>query len=121
MSDVYQSRYERKYETTLVVKPDEPAGMPAFSLSFTGTIYSRQNNDSSPCYIESKLEWNSLDSDSAASLSFSGRTGPSWTPTLLNDALNGAVRMDMMSSQSRLELLTELAGQFILKLSALFE
>ena len=117
-NDFYQSRYERRYEATLVVKPDEAMQLPAFSLGGEFVVYSKSNSPTSVCYVESKLALTDLDSESAVSLSFSGRTTGRWTPTMLTDALSSSLRMDMMSAQSRLELIGQLFEHFTQTLAA---
>ncbi len=109
-SDFYQSHYERLYEATLVVKPDDAMNMPAFSLGGKTVIYSKSSAASTVCYVESSLNLNDLDKDSSISLGFEGRTTSRWTPTMLTDALSSALRMDMMGTASRLELLSQLFG-----------
>ncbi len=109
-NDFYASRYERLYEATLVVKPDEAMNLPAFSLGTKTVIYSKSSAASTVCYVESSLNLNDLDKDSAISLNFSGRTTSRWTPTMLTDALSSALRMDMMNAANRLELLGQLFG-----------
>ena len=109
-NDFYQSRYERLYEATLVVKPDDAMDLPAFSLGGKGLIYSKSSAASTVCYVEASLNLNDLDKDSTVSLGFEGRTTSRWTPTMLTDALSSALRMDMMSASSRVELLKQLFG-----------
>ena len=68
--------------------------------------------------MESSLNLNDLDQDSGVSLSFSGRTTSRWTPTMLTDALSSALRMDMMSTGNRLELLGQLFSHLTKTLTA---
>ncbi len=117
-NDFYQSRYERRYEATLVVKPDESMGLPSFSLGGSFVIYSKSSTPSSTCYVESTVSLTDLDQESAITLNFSGKTPQRWTPPMLTDAISSALRMDMMSTQSRLELLTELFDHFVKTLAA---
>ena len=107
-NDMYQSRYERAYEATLVVKPDNVTGLPSFSLGGKAVVYSKSSSPSSVCYVESSLELTDLDHDSAVHLDFTGRTVKRWTPTMLTEALSSALRMDMMDAASRLKLLGDL-------------
>ena len=93
-----------------MVKPDEAMNLPAFSLGTKTVIYSKSSAASTVCYVESSLNLNDLDKDSAISLNFSGRTTSRWTPTMLTDALSSALRMDMMNAANRLELLGQLFG-----------
>ena len=117
-NDFYQSRYERAYEATLVVKPDDAMDLPSFSLGGKTVIYSKSSAASTVCYVESSLNLNDLDQDSGVSLSFSGRTTSRWTPTMLTDALSSALRMDMMSTGNRLELLGQLFSHLTKTLAA---
>ena len=111
-NDYYQSRYERAYEATLVVKPDEAMELPSFSLSAKTVIYSKSSSASTYTYVESSLGLHDLDQDSAVNLSFEGRTASRWTPTMLTEALSSALRMDMMTAPNRLELLGQLFTHF---------
>ena len=117
-NDVYQSRYERAYEATLVVKPDEAMDLPAFSLGGKAVIYSKSSAASTVCYVESSVSLHDLDQDSAVTLSFNGRTTSRWTPTMLTDALSSALRMDMMNAGNRLELLSQLFSHLTATLAA---
>jgi hypothetical protein len=121
VNDVYQARYERRYEATLVVKPDSPSNVPAFSMSFEAVAYSKKNTPTSPSYLDGSLEWNSLEADCTAKLSLSARTGSSWTPTMLNDALSSAIRVDMMSAATRGELIDRLWSSFKQRLLNILE
>ena len=109
-NDVYANLYERRYEATLVVKPDELTALPAFSLGGTAVIYSKRATQDSVCYLDADIALTDLEQESAVSLKFSGKTVGRWTPTMLTDALGSAVRIDMMTAQSRLALLGQLAG-----------
>ena len=106
--DFYQSRYERVYEATLVVKPDDQMNLPSFSIGGKATIYSKSSSSSAVTYVESALNLHDLDQESAVNLNFTGRTVARWTPTMLTEALSSALRMDMMNASSRLELLGQL-------------
>ena len=110
VSDFYQSRYERRYETTLVVKPDGQTGLPEFSIEQETVIYSKRSGSDAVTYVDSAVSLRDLDQESAVNLTFSGKTAQRWTPTMLTDALSSALRMDLMNPSSRLELLGQLFG-----------
>ena len=112
-NDYYGSRYERKYEAMLVVKPDEAMALPAFSLGGSLTVYSKSSSAGSPCYVEGEFALTDLEQEGMLGLAFSGRSVQRWTPTLLTDALSAALRMDLMNAPSRLGLLGQL-GQHLL-------
>lgn len=111
-NDVYANIYERRYEATLVVKPDELMKLPSFSLGGSVVMYSKRADQTSVSYLDADVTLTDLEQESAVSLKFSGRTTGRWTPTLLTDALGSAIRIDMMTAQSRLALLSQALGSF---------
>ncbi len=110
-NDVYASRYERAYEMTLVVKPDDQMGLPPLSLNGTLVIYSKTSSQMSVVYVESGLTLTDLERESTVGLKFSGKTASRWTPTMLANALSSSLRIDMMSAQNRLAQLGELVAR----------
>ncbi len=117
-NDYYQSRYERRYEATLVVKPDVGMGLPSFSVGGQFVAYSKSSSAGSISYVDADLTLTDLDEEGGVSLKLEGRTTQRWVPTMLADALSAALRLDMMNAQSRLELLSEMLGHLTQTLSA---
>ena len=116
VNDTYEQRFERNYKGTLVVKADESLNLPVMSLSFTSQIYSKLATLTAPTYLDTVVEWMDLESGAGVTLSFSGKTSTRRTPIYMNEAIASALRLDMLSAESRASLL----GGFLHNLPARF-
>ena len=106
VNDTYEQRYERNYKGTLVVKADESLNLPVMSLSFTNKIYSKLATLTAPTYLDAVLEWADLESGAGVTLTFSGKTSTRRTPIYMAEAIASALRLDMLSAESRASLLS---------------
>ncbi len=107
-ADTLNNRYERRYEATLLVKPDSALGLSPLSLSLAASIYSKSSSKRSVTYLDGSLALTDLGSSGSLALNFSGKTAMAWAPTLIESAQTSALRVDLMDDAARVTLSRQL-------------
>lgn len=97
-ADPFNNFYQRAYEASLLIKPDDFAPQ---SLAFKGLIYSKSSSKRSPSYIEVYLTWTDSESDATATMSVAGMSQTAWTPTMLEEAQQSAIRVDLLDADEQ--------------------
>ena len=102
--DTLSDKYSRKYEAGLLFRPDSSWGLEEQSIAFTGEVYSNSSSIRSPTYIKASLTWSDLGSGSTSVMQFNGKTLVAWDCTLLPEAKESALRVDLLDSDEKAAL-----------------
>ena len=119
-ADTYNNRYERSYESVLLIKPDESMGIGPQSIQLSASIYSKSSAKTSITYLDGALTWTDMNTGAAISANLDGRTAVAWVPTQWDSATADAVRIDLMNSEEGKQLVQAILSNLETTLSSLF-
>lgn len=106
-ADTLNNRFERKYEATLLIKPDEASGLSAQSVSLNASVYSKSSSKRSVTYVDGTLALTDMGNNGTLKASLSGKTVRAWAPTMLDSAAASALRVDLLDDSARAALFAQ--------------
>ena len=119
IADAFNSRWERDYEVTLLVRPDAALGIPPLSAVLNAKVYSKNSAITSVTYLDGTLTLSDTEGGGSITASLAGKTTRAWAPTMLSAAADAALRVDLMEQDARDALRTQLTARLVQKLSEL--